>query len=303
MNNEQLIINEALVRQLVTSQFPQWKNLTVTPVERQGWDNRTFRLGDNMLVRLPSSSDYAAQVEKEQRWLPKLAPMLPLAVPVPLHLGEPAYGYPWKWSIYRWLDGETAAVTPIANQLEFAAALAQFLLAFQSIDATEGPLPGLHSFYRGGNLKIYAAETKEAIKALDGKIDAKTATEVWKTALSTSWSSKPVWVHGDISAGNLLLQNGQLNAVIDFGQLTTGDPACDLVIAWTLFDDESRKVFRETLPPDQETWERGRAWALWKALITAAGLINTNNVEGSECWRIINTILADRPALEAINRD
>ena len=293
MDNKPFKIDAALVRRLVAGQFPQWKDLPIRPVALSGWDNRTFHLGEDMLVRMPSAADYAAQVEKEHKWLPRLAPFLPLPIPLPLAMGEPADGYPWRWSIYRWLMGDTAASAHISDLCEFAAGLAQFLIALQQIDPTGGPLPGPHSFYRGGALTTYDAETREAIAALKGKIDVDAAAEVWETAFATTWHGAPVWVHGDVSAGNLLVQEGRLCAVIDFGQLTVGDPACDLAIAWTLFKGESREVFHTMLPLDAGTWARGRAWTLWKALIIAAGLTDTNAVEGGQCWRIIDEVLTD----------
>lgn len=288
-----LMIDASLARRLVAAQFPQWKDLPLKPVASSGWDNRTFHLGQNMLVRMPSGSEYALQVEKEQLWLPKLAPLLPLPIPTPVAIGVPAEGYPWKWSIYRWLEGEAASTAPIADLCDFAKSLAQFLIALQNIDATGGPSPGLHSFYRGGSLEIYDSETRHALAALKGKIDVATAAAIWETALATTWQRSPVWVHGDISAGNLLVQHGRLCGVIDFGQLTVGDPACDLAIAWTLFEGESQEIFRALLPLDAGTWARGRAWTLWKAMIIAAGLTDTNNIEGEQCWRIIDEVLTD----------
>ncbi len=287
------MIDVALVRRLVATQFPQWKDLSVRPVALSGWDNRTFHLGEDMLVRMPSAVEYAAQVEKEHKWLPRLAPFLPLSIPVPLAIGEPAEGYPWRWSIYRWLEGEAAAFAPIDDLCAFATSLAQFLIALQRIDPSEGPLPGPHSFYRGGALMTYDSETRWAIAALKGRIDTDAAVEIWETGLSTNWRRAPVWVHGDISAGNLLVQEGRLRAVIDFGQLAVGDPACDLAIAWTLFEGQSREVFRNMLPLDEGTWARGRAWTLWKALIVAAGGTDPNNHESAHCWRIIDEVLAD----------
>ncbi len=293
MDNKPLKIDVALVHRLVAAQFPQWKDLSIRPVAFSGWDNRTFHLGEHMLVRMPSAAEYAAQVEKEHKWLPRLAPFLPLPIPEPLAIGESAIGYPWRWSIYRWLDGDTAVSAHISDLRAFAASLAHFLIALQQIDPTGGPLPGPHSFYRGGALTVYDTETREAITALKGKIDIDAAAEVWEAALATSWRGAPVWVHGDVSAGNLLVQEGRLSAVIDFGQLTVGDPACDLAIAWTLFGGESREVFRSMLPLDAGTWARGRGWTLWKALIIAAGLTDTNAVKGGQCWHIIDEVLAD----------
>ena len=293
MNNEQLIIDEALVRRLVAPQFPQWKDLPVRSVKNQGWDNRTFHLGEDMLVRMPSAEHYAAQVEKEQRWLPKLAPLLPLPIPAPLAIGKPAEGYPWKWSINRWLPGEAATSAPIADLRDFAKSLAQFLLVLQRIDSTGGPLAGPHSFYRGGSLQNYDTETRQALVELSGKIDVHAATEVWETALATTWQGSPVWVHGDVSSGNLLVEDGQLCAVIDFGQLAIGDPACDLAIAWTFFEGESREVFRAMLPLDEGTWARGRGWTLWKFLIVAAGHTDWDAAEAAQPWRILEEVIAD----------
>ena len=290
---EQLEIDDTLVRRLVTTQFPQWADFPVRPVALGGCDNRIFHLGEHMLVRLPSAADYAVQVEKEQRWLPRLAPLLPLPIPAPLAIGEPADGYPWRWSIYRWLEGDTVVPERIADLRDFATSLAQFLIALQRIDPTGGPPPGPHNFYRGGALTTYDAETRQAIAALGCRIDVDAATEVWEAALATTWHGSPVWIHGDVGLGNLLVQDGRLSAVIDFGNLGVGDPACDLSMAWTLFGGESLDVFRTMLALDAGTWARGRGWTLWKALIVAAGHTNTNAVEAAQPWRIVDEVFVD----------
>lgn len=291
--NDILIIDTTLVRKLIDSQFPQWKHLEIKPVIHGGWDNRTFHLGGTMLVRMPSSQEYAAKVEIEQKWLPILAPQLQLKIPIPLAMGKPGNGYPWNWSIYRWIEGETAVFAPVSDLNKFARDLAQFLVALQKIDTSGGPLPGVHNFYRGGSLEVYDSQTRQALALLKDKIDVAAATKIWEIALATKWNKAPVWVHGDISLGNLLVQNGQLSAVIDFGGLAVGDPACDLAIAWTFFKDESREIFRSTLDLDEGTWARGRGWTLWKALIVASGICETNNIEGKDCWRIIDEVIAD----------
>jgi len=293
MNNEKIIIDDTLVRRLVKTQFPQWRDLTVRPVTIGGNDNKIFHLGDQMLVRMPSASCYAVKVEKEHYLLPRLAPLLPLTIPVPLALGEPAYGYPWRWYIYSWLEGETVASSDISDLREIATGIAQFIIALHRIDPTDGSKPGPHNFYRGGVLMTYDEEIRKAITILKGKIDVKVVSEVWDEALATTWNSSPVWVHGDVSAGNLLVQNGRLSSVIDFGGLAVGDPACDLSIAWTLLEGESREIFRTMLPLDKGTWARGRAWTLWKALIIAAGITDTNAVEAAQPWRIIDEVLSD----------
>jgi aminoglycoside phosphotransferase (APT) family kinase protein len=286
-------IDASLVRRLVAAQFPHWAELPVTPVASGGWDHRTFHLGADMMVRLPSAGAYSQQVEKEQRWLPRLAPFLPLAIPCPLALGKPAEGYPWNWSVYRWIEGETATIERVADLRAFATTLAEFLVALQRIDASGGPKAGPHNFYRGGKLKTYDTETRQAIAALDGRIDPEAVTAVWDAALATEWQLPPVWVHGDISTGNLLVKDGRVVAVIDFGSSSVGDPACDLVIAWRFLRDESRDVFRAALPLDRGTWARARGWALWKALIVVAGLPDTNPLDVKESRRVIDEVLAD----------
>ena len=286
------VIDDALVRHLVTAQFPQWSGLPVRSVETAGWDNRIFHLGEHMIVRLPRAAAYATQVEKEHRWLPKLTPLLPLRIPTPLAIGEPADGYPWKWSICRWIEGETAAPECITDLNDFATSLAEFLIALQRIDPTDGPRSGAHNFYRGGSLTTYDADTRHAIAVLKSKLDTEAATEVWDIGLKTTWDHSPVWLHGDVSPGNLLIQEGRLSAIIDFGMMGVGDPACDLSIAWTFFGGESRRTFRAMLPLDPGTWARGRAWALWKALIVAAGLTETNAVEAARPWSVIDEVLS-----------
>jgi aminoglycoside phosphotransferase (APT) family kinase protein len=290
---EKVDINVALVRRLVSAQFPQWADLPIKPVQFGGWDNKTFHLGEEMSVRLPSAQGYSAQVEKEHRWLPRLAPLLPLPIPVPLAMGVPADGYPWHWSVYRWLDGEIATIERIPDLCQFAITLAHFLTALQRIDPTGGPPPGPHCFYRGAPLTVYDAETRQAIAALQGQIDTYTATAAWEAALNATWHGPPVWLHGDVAAGNLLVKEGRLSAVIDFGCSAVGDPACDLTIAWTLLSGESREAFRAGVPVDRAAWARGLGWALWKGLITLAEYMRTNPLKAKEARRVIDEVLAD----------
>lgn len=292
-NTNRIHIDALLVRRLIATQFPQWCDLQIKPIEFGGWDNRTFHLGERMLVRLPSAAEYSSQVQKEHYWLPKLAPFLPIPIPVPLAMGKPAEGYPWDWSVYSWLDGETASIERIANLSEFATALAEFLRALHRCDATGGPMAGPHNFYRGGLLTIYDIETRQAIETLGDKIDAEAIVGIWDTALASSWNGPPVWVHGDIAVGNLLVENGKLNAVIDFGSMGIGDPACDLAIAWTLFTGESRNTFRDALPLDSATWARARGWVLWKALITCAARPGTNPIEVEKSMSVIDEVVSD----------
>jgi aminoglycoside phosphotransferase (APT) family kinase protein len=286
-------IDARLVRRLIAAQFPQWSDLPVAPVEIDGWDNRTYRLGEEMTARLPTAAGYAPAVDKEHRWLPILAPSLPLAIPAPLAKGAPGEGYPFNWSIRRWLDGRTATLDRIDDPSTFAIALAEFIRALQRIDATGGPPAGAHSFYRGASLAHYDHETRRCLTALDGRIDTDRATAVWNAALEAAWTGPPVWFHGDIAGGNLLVDDGRLTAVIDFGTSGVGDPACDLVIAWTLLTGDSREAFRGAVGQDPATWARARGWALWKALLGLTATIETHDERTANDRRVIDEVLAD----------
>ncbi|SCA58874.1 Uncharacterized protein AB751O23_AX_00040 [Chlamydiales bacterium SCGC AB-751-O23] len=292
INLKRNYINAALARSLIRSQFPEWKGLNVREVEGCGWDNKTFHLGEYMSIRLPSSEEYSSQVGKEHFWLNKLAPLLPLSAPSPLALGEPDENYPWYWSVYEWIEGKTALTGGIVDLSQFATDLGNFLLCLQAIESKEGPGAGKHNFYRGGNLKVYELETKQAISGLSSEIDVLKAERIWNKAISSSWSKKTLWIHGDIAPGNFLAKEGRLSAVIDFGSLGIGDPACDLAIAWTFFKKESREAFYRSLPFDEATWMRGRAWALWKTLIDCNESKKENRQIKEESKEIINEILS-----------
>ena len=296
------MIDEHLARRLVDDQFPQWAALPITPVELDGVDNRTFRLGSGMTVRLPSGDWYALQVGKEQRWLPRLAPQLPLPIPVPVARGAPGAGYPFSWSVYRWLDGAPATERTIGDPIGFAIALANFLVALGRIDATGGPEPGRHNFFRGGPLATYADEAIRSIEALGDEIPGDAARRVWDDAMAAGWERDPVWFHGDVAVGNLLVRDRRLAGVIDFGSSGVGDPACDVVIAWTLFSGPSRDAFRATLGVDPGTWSRGRGWALWKALISLVGQLDGEPEAAAVSRRVIERVLADHAGETLIRR-
>ena len=260
------MIDAELARRLVAAQFPQWAGLPVRPVEEGGIDNRTFRLGDELTVRMPSGAFYAAQVEKEQRWLPELAPRLPLPIPAPVGAGVPGEGYPFSWSVLRWLEGRPARPERIGDPVGFATDLAAFLAVLHKL--TDGPPAGAHSALRGCPPGAYDEETRRAIDGLADRAEARACTAVWEEALAAEWTGAPVWFHGDVAPGNLLVRDGRLAAVIDFGTSGVGDPACDTVVAWTLLSGAGRAAYRAALPADDATWVRGRGWVLWKALIT-----------------------------------
>jgi aminoglycoside phosphotransferase (APT) family kinase protein len=294
MPSEHLEIDAGLAARLIAAQFPHWADLAIAPVELSGWDNRTFRLGDELSVRLPSADWYALQVDKEQRWLPALAPHLPLAIPTPVARGVPGEGYPYSWSVYRWLDGRPASVERIGDLTAFATTLADFLVALGRVDPTGGPPPGPHNFHRGGPLTTYAHEVVDAVAALGDEIPRAAVERVWDDAVAATWTGDPVWFHGDVATGNLLVRDGRLAAVIDFGTSGVGDPACDAVIAWTFLTGPARAAFRSALRVDPGTWSRGRGWALWKALITLRGHLENDDRDGAAVSRRdIARVLAD----------
>lgn len=294
MHIDEVDTDESLVRRMVDAQFPQWARLPIKPVPSAGTSNALYRLGDEMVVRLPRTPSASEQVDKEQRWLPKIAPLLPLAIPYPLAAGTPGEGYPWHWSVYPWRAGEDASVTPVADAHQTAIALAEFILALHQIDPMGGPPPGEHNFFRGVPLAMRDSETRATIASLHGRFNTDLMVEVWKISLEAPvWNAPPCWIHGDLIPTNLLIQNGRLNAVIDFGGLGVGDPACDMLVAWTFLSAETRDIFRSTLVVDEATWTRGRGWALSFGLIAFEYYQETNPILAGIAKRSIEEALAD----------
>jgi aminoglycoside phosphotransferase (APT) family kinase protein len=286
-------IDAALVRRLIETQFPRWAALPVTPVEVDGWDNRTYRLGDTMSVRLPTAAGYVPAVAKENEWLPRLARQLPLPIPDVLGAGVPDRGYPYPWSVRSWLPGTTALAAPPTDPSRFAEQVAAFILALQRCDTEGAPRAGAHSWHRGAPPAHYDDETRSCLRALTGRIDTARATAVWEDALAARFTGPPVWFHGDIAGGNLLVRDDALAAVIDFGTSGVGDPACDLVIAWTTFSGPSRRAFRAAVRHDEGAWARARGWALWKAMLVLTEVADTDPAEAAVQQRVIAEVLAD----------
>lgn len=294
MHDDEIDTDAALVRRLLAAQFPQWSDLAIEPVRSNGTDNAMYRLGEDMAVRMPRIHWATGAVEKEQAWLPKLAPHLPLAIPVPLAKGAPGEGYPWPWSVCRWLEGRNATPQRLADLNQAAEDLAAFIRALQSIDATGGPHPGRHNAGRGVPLPLRDGYTRDAIKAAENLIDTSAAATAWETDMATPpWTGRPVWIHGDLSAGNLLAMDGRLSAVIDFGCLGVGDPACDLIVAWSLFGGTSRAAFRTAMAVDDATWARGRGWALSAALVALPYYRERSPAIAAGARRVIDEVLAD----------
>jgi len=258
MHADERDIDAVLVRRLVAEQFPEWGDLPIKPVPSAGTDNALYRLGEDKAVRLPRIRSAVKDVAKEHQWLPRLAPHLPLAIPQPLGKGEPAHGYPWPWSVYRWLDGENPSLGRIADPSALATRLAQFIAALHGIDPAGGPAAD-----RGEPLEERDTPTRTAIDALQGTIDTGGVTAAWETALRAPiWPGAPVWVHGDLSPGNLL-------------------------------GADMRSTFRATLDVDDATWERGRGWALSIALIQLPYYHRTNPSLAANARHVIGQVLTE----------
>ena len=281
-----------LVRRLVDTQFPEWAELPLQLFDAAGSDHAIYRLGKELSVRLPRHSGAIGQARKEFEWLPRLAPCLPLAIPVPLGVGEPAFGYPWPWAVSRWLDGEVATVEALADSSVAAIALGEFLTALQRFAPAEIPALAVRQDLSVRPLAQRDRATRAAIAAVDGVFDAAAMTRLWDEALSVpGWERPPLWVHGDFHTGNLLTVDGRLSAVIDFGGLGIGDPACDLMVAFTLMSAKSRGAFRATLDMDDSTWTRGRGWALATGLNAYTSYAAVNSRVAAQTTRQITEAL------------
>lgn len=301
MHADEIDTSAELVQRLIAAQFSQWADLPVTSVPSSGTDNAMFRLGDDLAVRMPRIPGAAGQVAKEQQWLPVLAPHLPLAIPVPVAQGAPSADFPLPWSVLHWLPGEPAQPERLSDLSQAAADLAHFLAALQRIDTSGGPIPGGHNSGRGVPLHTRDAYTRTNIDACHdlGILNRDAALVVWEAALAAGdWDAPGVWLHGDLLANNLLATDGRLSAVIDFGCMGVGDPACDLMPAWTTYNTpDARAAFRAALPPalavDDAAWARGRAWSLSTSVIAIPYYIVTNPTLANTGRATLAAVFAD----------
>ena len=288
-----MIINKNLARKLILEQFPEYAHLEVTDVEKQGHDNRTYRLGDILLIRMPTAESYALKVPKEQELLPQLAPYLSLSIPVPIKMGTATQEFPYPFSIYKWLPGRSINLTTLntdeTEQLAFD--LAEFLKELQSITEVEGPPPGAHNFWRGDHVSVYDNQARAQIFELTNIIDESKAMDLWERACKTKWRCSPLWIHGDLAIGNMLLVDGKLSSIIDFGGAAKGDPACDLVIAWTYFEAKAREIFINQMALDDDTWLRAKAWALWKATFQLCEIPDKGSLPALQQIKIIDDVI------------
>ena len=292
MHPGQVDIDRALVRRLLIDQFPAWAKLPLVPVASTGTVNALFRLGDELVVRLPLVERWAAGVINELEWLPRLGPLLPLAVPEPVAAGEPGEGYPFRWAVYRWLDGEPWALDRVDDPCRAAEALAEFARVLQAVDPTGTPRPRPAS--HGGPLRERDEGVRSALAAAAGMMDTAAIAAAWDRALAVpAWDRPPVWVHSDLLAGNVLVRDGRLHAVIDWGGAGVGDPAANALAAWSLFTGESRKAYRAALTLDHDTWERGRGWALTR-IMSVPYYAETNPLFVEDARRTLAEALSDR---------
>jgi aminoglycoside phosphotransferase (APT) family kinase protein len=291
MHADEISTDPELVRRLLTGQFPRWADLPVRLVPSYGTDHDIYRLGPDLVVRLPRIAWAAAQPEKEARWLPHLAPHLPLALPVPVALGRPGEGYPFPWAVHGWLPGQNADRT--LRDLDRAATdLAGFVRALRSVSPAGAPLrvPG----GRGGPLAERDEAVVRCIAELGDRIDGAAALRSWRQSLEApAWDGDDVWLHGDLLPGNLLVVDGRLSGVIDFGGLAVGDPACDLQPAWNLFTGSSRDLFLDGLGTDAAGRLRGRGWVLSQAVIALPYYWQTNPGIVGQAMHALTEVLAE----------
>ena len=300
-------IDAALVERLIASQHARWAGLPIERVASDGTTNAIYRLGSVATVRLPLARYGEQAIEVEGRWLPRIAPRLPLPVPEQLATGEPDAGYPFRWSVHGWIEGAPVSRAPVEDLVTLAEDLAAWLAALQRIDTTDGRDGALHHV-RSAPLAVRDGETRRGLAALADEIDVDAALATWEDALRAErWSRPAVWSHGDLLAGNLLARDGRLAAVIDFAGLGVGDPACDFMIAWELFSGASRTAFREALRDgirlDEATWARGRGHALSQAAIYIPYYRHANPAGVAAARHQLAAVLEEAPPSDEVAPD
>jgi aminoglycoside phosphotransferase (APT) family kinase protein len=268
LHDDEVDIDTTLVTGLLADQFPQWARLPIRYVTASGTDNATFRVGDDLSVRLPRTPRHTGQVEKDLTWMPRLAPHLPLAVPEPLAAGTPTGDYPFTWGVYRWLPGTTFRLDQLDDPQAGARRLADFLHHLQQIDTTGAPTPPDSPFSRGTPLAARDSLFREAVDQLRDDFDTGLVLAAWEQSLAAdTWTGPPRWIHGDLMPGNVLIADGRLTAIIDFGTAWAADPAADILAAWHLWRGPTRQAFRDALDTDDDAWVRARGWTLSLAMI------------------------------------
>jgi aminoglycoside phosphotransferase (APT) family kinase protein len=262
-------ITASLVRSLVSEQFPQWADMPIRPVQVQGWDNRTFRLGDRLTVRLPSADGYVAGLAREEHTLATLGSSLRVAIPRVVATGAPSAAFDRPWSVREWIEGHTFSAVAPRDRESAISSVGDALRELQACDTVGGPWAGSASAYRGCHISAVGEEVQDRLSLMTGR-RAEGCRALWDAAVATVWTEPPMWVHGDVAPGNMVFDgNGRLAALIDFGQTCVGDPACDLAFAWLSCSARERDRLRDRLELPEDAWLRGAAWALWKTLISS----------------------------------
>jgi aminoglycoside phosphotransferase (APT) family kinase protein len=255
MHADEISVNRELVTKLIADQFPDWSHLEIAPANSVGTDNVIFRLGDHLGIRLPKIHWAVHQVDTELSVLPRLAAELPVQLPMPVAKGEPVIDYPYSWLVYEWLDGQDLERADSVDSLQLATDLSEFVIALHRIRTEDAPKYG----------RLLASQdeaTRKAFRQLDGSFDTGRLLETWTEALEAEpWDGPPVWLHGDLLPGNILVRDGRLYGVIDWSATGAGDPARDLMMAWAL-PSKAREVYRQALSPDDATWTRGKGWVV-----------------------------------------
>lgn len=289
MHADEVPIDAALVGQLVAVQFPHLAGLPIRPVQSTGTVNAIYRLGDDLCARLPRVAAWAADLAREWRWLPVLAPHLPVRVPRPVAAGHADGAYPFPWAIFEWVDGEVYADELVDDEVQAATELAEFVRCLQRIDPVVGaPAAGRRP------LRELDAGTRESIEASRGVIDAGAALAAWRRAVEApAWRGTPVWIHTDLLRPNLLVRDGRLHAVIDFGGVGLGDPAADVIAAWSVFGPAGRAAYRRVLDVDDETWGRARGFALHQAAAIIPYYATTNPGFVTLAKRTVEQVILD----------
>lgn len=289
MHADELDLDAPLVQRLVAGRFPRWAALPVRRLASSGTENAMFRLGSDLLVRLPRRPGAVPDLRLEQRWLPRLGPLLPVAVPELVGSGAPDEGYPWPWSVHRRLRGRNPVPGAVREPERLAEDLGAFVRALRRIAPQDGP-----AGYRGGPLRDRDEPTRAAVAELGGRADTGAVTALWEESLrAPEHGGPPVWAHGDLSPGNVLVHGGRLSAVIDFGCAGVGDPAVDLIVAWNLLPASVRDTFRKAVGADDAEWARGRGWALSISLIQLPYYWDTNPALAENSRHVITEILTE----------
>jgi aminoglycoside phosphotransferase (APT) family kinase protein len=291
MHADEVDTDADLVQRLLRDQFPHWAHLPIERLASGGTVNAVYRLGAELTVRLPLTAGGVEDLEREARWLPRLAPALPVAIPAVVATGVPAEDYPWAWVVHRWIDGGTPVEGHLGEPGLLARDMAEFVTAMRRADLDDGP-----SAYRGVPLATVDPQVRAAIDELrrtDEPVDAAAAMAAWKEALAAPrWTAAPCWVHSDLMPSNLLVTGGRLTGVLDFATVGVGDPACDLIPAWNLLPSSAREVFRDKVDVDDATWTRGRGWALSMAVIQLPYYRDTNPIISANARHVIGEVLA-----------